>query len=258
MMWPDDPNRQMTLLFLLALALLGFVMKLVALLLPSKGQIERRGISWVLVSPDSVSRSQPATSVQPVMPRILMLSALLLSSYWVYWQLVHGFQLRGILLSYLAVPCLFLLGEFLVGVETLFFLPGGLLLPALHRRPWAARSVADFWGNRWNLWFSDWFRYCIFSRLRRRPLFALFMVFAISGLMHEWVTNFTLYHVTGRALFGSMMIYFLLQAVGILVERHFLKGHPRLIKFFVWLIVVVPVPLVLNEGLLRVLHLWPE
>ena len=258
MMLPDDPNWQMTLLFLLMLALLGFAMKLVALVLPTKGQIYRCSISWVLVSPDSVMRSQPATSIQPVVLRILMLSVLLLSSYWVYWRLVHGFQLRGMLLSYLAVPCLFLMGEFLVAVETLLFLPGGLLLPALHRRPWVARSVADFWGNRWNLWFSDWFRYCVFSRLRRRPLFALFKVFAISGLMHEWVTNFTLYHVTGRALFGSMMIYFLLQAVGILAERRFLKGHPRLMTVFVWLIVLVPVPLVLNEGLLRVLHLWPE
>jgi hypothetical protein len=258
MMLPDDPNWQMTVLFLLALASLGFVMKLVALLLPSKGQIQRRCISWVLVSPDSVLRSQPATSVQPVVLRILMLSVLLLSSYWGYWQLVRGFQWRGMLLSYLAVPCLFLMSEFLVAVETLFFLPGGLLLPALHRRPWAARSVADFWGNRWNLWFSDWFRYCIFSRLRRRPLFALFMVFAISGLMHEWVTNLTLYYVTGRALFGSMMIYFLLQPVGILVERHFLKGHPRWMTVFVWLVVVMPAPWVINEGLLRVLHLWPE
>jgi hypothetical protein len=123
--------------------------------------------------------------------------------------------------------------------------------------PWAARSVADFWGNRWNLWFRDWFRYCIFFRLRRCPWFALFLVFVNSGLMHEWVTNFTFYHVTGRALFGSMMIYFLLQPVGILVERHFLKGHPRLMTIFVWLIVVVPAPSVINEGLLRVLHLWP-
>jgi len=211
----------------------------------------------VLVSPDSVLRSQPATSVQPVVLRILISSVLLLSSYWVYWQLVCGFQLRGILLSYLAVPCLFLMSEFLVAVETLLFLPGGLLLPALHRRPWAARSIADFWAYRWNLWFSDWFRYCIFSRLRRRALFALSLVFAISGLMHEWVTNFTLYHVTGRVLFGSMMIYFLLQAVGIFIERRFLKGHPRSMAVFIWLVVFAPVPLVLNEGLLRVLHLWP-
>ena len=256
-MLPDNTNWQMTLLFLLMLALLGFVMKLVALLLPTKGRIQRRGISWVMVSPDSVLRSQPATRIQPVVLRILMLSVPLLLSYWVYWQLVRGFQSRGILLSYLAVPCLYLMSEFLVAVETLVFLPGGLLLPALHRRPFAARSVANFWGSRWNLWFSDWFRYVIFNRLRRHPLFALFMAFAISGLMHEWVTNFTLCHVTGRALFGSMMIYFLLQAVGIFVERRFLKGHPRSMAAFTWLVVFAPVPLVLNEGLLRVLHLWP-
>ncbi|MBE0542123.1 MAG: hypothetical protein IH623_12105 [Verrucomicrobia bacterium] len=257
-MWPDNTNWQMTLLFLLMLALLGFVMKLVALLLPTKGQIQRRGISWVMVSPDSVLRSQPATSIQPVVLRILMLSVPLLLSYWVYWQLVRGFQLPGILLSYLAVPCLYLMSEFLVAVETLLFLPGGRLLPALHRKPWAARSVADFWGSRWNLWFSDWFRYAIFARLRRRSMLALFLAFAISGLMHEWVINVPLYHLTGRVLFGSMMIYFLLQAVGIFVERRFLKSHPRLMAVFVWLVVLVPVPLVLNEGLLRVLHLWPE
>ena len=258
MTWPDNPNWQMTLLFLLALAMLGFAMKLVALLLPTKCKIQRRGISWVLVSPDSVLRSQPVTGVKQVVLRILMWAVLLLASYWVYWHLVSGFQLRGVVLSYLAAPCVLLMGEFLVALVTLFFLPGGLLLPALHRRPWTARSVADFWGSRWNLWFSDWFRYCIFSRLRRRPWFALLLVFAISGLMHEWVTNFTLYHVTGRALFGSMMIYFLLQPVGILAERRFLKDHPRLMMLFVWLVVFVPSPLVINEGLLRVLHLWPE
>ena len=76
--------------------------------------------------------------------------------------------------------------------------------------------------------------------------------------MHEWVTNFTLYHVTGRALFGSMMIYFLLQAIGILAERRFLKNHPSMTAVLVWLVVIVPAPLVINEGLLRVLHLWPE
>lgn len=75
--------------------------------------------------------------------------------------------------------------------------------------------------------------------------------------MHECVTNFTLYHFTGKALFGSMMIYFLLQAVGIVAERRFLKGYRRLMTVFVWLVVVVPAPLVLNEGLLWVLHLWP-
>jgi hypothetical protein len=128
---------------------MAFVMKLVALLLPAKREIERRAMSWVLFSPNSVLRGQRATGAGPVVLRILMLFAAVLLSYWVYWQLVRGFQIHGILLSYLAVPFLLLIGESLVAILNLFLLPCGCLLPAVHCRPWAARSIADFWGNRW-------------------------------------------------------------------------------------------------------------
>jgi len=258
MMLPNNPNWQMTGFFLLALLVMAFVMKLVALLLPAKREIERRALSWVLFSPDSVLRAQRATGAGPVMLRILMLFAAGLLNYWVYWQLVRGFQIHGILLNYLAVPSLLLVGESFVAMTNLFLLPGGNQLPALHCRPWSARSIADFWGNRWNLWARDWFRYVIFGRLRRRPRCALFLVFAASGLLHECVFNVPLYCATGRVLFGTMMVYFLLQAVGILVERHFLNGHPRLRVMFVWLVVFVPLPLVLNEGYLRALQPWPD
>jgi len=55
-----------------------------------------------------------------------------------------------------------------------------------------------------------------------------------------------------------MMVYFLLQAAGVMVERRFLKGNARAKTLFAWLVVFVPAPLVLNEGLLRTLHLWPH
>src|SRR5204863_548483 len=152
LMWPENSDWLMTALFLLALASLGFTMKLVALLLPANRQIDRRGISWVLVSPDSVLRAQPATAIQPVVLRLVMLLGAVSLTYWIYWQLVRGFQMHGILLSYLATPILLLMSEMLVALVTLILLPSGLLFPALHRRPWAARSIADFWGHRWNLW----------------------------------------------------------------------------------------------------------
>jgi hypothetical protein len=110
MMWPDNANWQMTALFLLALALLGYVMKLVALLLPAKCETDRRAMSWVLVSPDSVLRAQRATGIRPVLFRRLMLSGSTLLCYWIYWILVRGFQIRGFFLGYLAAPFL-LLGE---------------------------------------------------------------------------------------------------------------------------------------------------
>jgi hypothetical protein len=137
-------------------------------------------------------------------------------------------------------------------------MPTGQLLPPLHCRLWRTRSLADFWGRRWNLWFSDWFRYSILSQLRRRPVLALIVIFAISGVMHEWVINVPLYCLTGAAWFGSMMVYFPLQAVGILVERRFLNGHDSLKVIFAWFVILAPAPLIMNEGLLRTLHLWPE
>jgi hypothetical protein len=76
--------------------------------------------------------------------------------------------------------------------------------------------------------------------------------------MHEWVLNVPLYCLTDRVMFGSMMVYFLLQAAGLLLERRFLKSCNRLKIGFVWIVVLAPAPLIMNEGLLRTLHLWPE
>jgi hypothetical protein len=257
MMLPDDPNWQMTVLYLLALAVMGFVMKLVALLLPATIPVERPHLFWLLLSPASLRRLQPIVSVRKVLLRAALLFGALVLSYWIFGRLVRAGYIRGIALSYCAAPILLLMAETLVALMTVLWLPSGRLLPPIHNRPWRARSVADFWGNRWNLWVSDWFRYAIFQRMRSRPVFALVLAFAVSGLLHEWVINVPLYFVTGRLLLGTMMLYFLLQAVAVLVERRF-KKHPCLTVAFVWLVVLAPAPLVLNEGLLRTLHLWPE
>ncbi|MEZ5330414.1 MAG: membrane bound O-acyl transferase family-domain-containing protein [Verrucomicrobiales bacterium] len=256
-MWSDDPNWQLTGLFLLALAVTGFVMKLIALLLPVTSEPDRPHVFWLLLSPSSHARLRPMVNLRVVLFRISLLCGCLVVAYWIYGQLVDAVGIGSILMSYCAAPILLLVSETLLAIVTLLWLPSGQLLPAIHNRPWLARSVADFWGRRWNLWFSDWFRYAIFQRLRRRPVFALALAFAVSGVLHEWVINVPLYFVTGRVLFGTMMLYFLLQAVGVLVERRF-KNRPILLMTFAWFVVFAPAPLVLNEGLLRTMHLWPE
>ncbi len=86
-------------------------------------------------------------------------------------------------------------------------------------------------------------------------MFALFLVFLASGILHEWVINVPLYIVTGRKCFGSMILYFLLQAIGILIERQTRNRHVR--RLLVWLFVFGAAPLIANEGLLRILRLWP-
>ena len=150
-----------------------------------------------------------------------------------------------------------LIGEILFSLLSFVWPLSGKLQPRLHDHPLLARSVADFWGRRWNLWFSDWFRLVIFAPLRRRPVVALLLVFFVSGLMHEWVLNLPLWMVTGRKLFGTMVFYFLLQAAGVLVERCFLKRNAPVKIIFAWLVVFAPAPLVFNEGWLRMLRLWP-
>jgi hypothetical protein len=177
---------------------------------------------------------------------------------WLFWKFVDAFQLSDIALSYLVAPAVLLTTEVFVATVTILWLPSGRLLPVLHRNPFAARSVADFWGRRWNLWMSDWFRYVLFAPLRRRPVLAIWLIFFLSGLLHEYVLNLSLWLVTGQKLFGTMMLYFLLQPAGMLLERRFLRNHPRANVLFTWLIVVAPAPLAFHESMLRTLHLWPN
>lgn len=251
----------MTLLFLLALGLMGFVMKLMAMLRPARGT--EAGAKFVyspLLSPSSPVRARQAGDAGWLFRQSCLYAAFTVAGYWSYWRLVVMWQPREWFLGYLAAPILLLLAETVNVLVPLLWLPTGWRLPSLVNHPALARGTTDFWGRRWNLWFSDWFRYAIFSRMRDQPvqaLFAVFAVFAVSGLMHEWVINVPLYFLTGRKYFGTMMIYFLLQPVAMLVERRFLARAPRARVALAWLAVVGPVPLLLNEGLLRVIGLWP-
>jgi hypothetical protein len=166
MILPDNPNWQMTVFFLLALAVMGFVMKLVVLFLPVSCQVVRPRSFWLLLSPASHRRLQPIVTVRKVLLRAALLLGALFLSYWIFGWLVRSGLIRGIALSYCAAPVLLLMSETLVAFKTVLWLSSGRLLPPIHNRPWLARSVADFWGNRWNLWVSDWFRYAIFRPLR--------------------------------------------------------------------------------------------
>lgn len=248
----------MTLLFFLQLAILGFCMKLVVLLLPFRATSTRWAfIRSPFVSPDMLNRWVPGKQWSKIYSKSLVAIVGIAALYWIYWKAVSRFELHGIVLSYLAVPILLLMGQPLVDLTSLVWLPTGRILPSVHNSPLRSAGLAEFWGRRWNLWFSCWFRFAIFDPMRSRPGLALVTVFFVSGLMHEWVINLPLYWVTGRNLFGSMMIYFLIQAPAVIFENKFLKQRPVARIVLLWVMVVGPVPLLLNEGMLRVLQIWP-
>lgn len=249
----------MTLLFLLSLAAMGFAMKLVVLVLPPPSRWSRwRFIGSPLLLPPPAWRAASPLAARALLRHTVINLLLLAALRWGYWNLVGTFQLQGMMLSYLAVPLLLATGEAAWGVLSLVWLATGQRLPQLHRSPFLAEGIADFWGRRWNLWFSDWFRYVFVSRWRDRPGLAVWTVFAVSGAMHEWVINVPFNLLTGRAPFGTMMLYFLLQAAGLMMERRFLRKCPRSRVALGWATVFGTVPLLINEGLLRALLLWPE
>src|SRR5439155_1724679 len=78
------------------------------------------------------------------------------------------------------------------------------------------KSLADFWGRRWNRSFTTLANDLIFAPLahRIRPIGATAAVFLISGLVHDLVIS-----IPARGGYGRATIYFLIQLAALLLER---------------------------------------
>jgi hypothetical protein len=92
----------------------------------------------------------------------------------------------------------------------------GILAVAIMHAPYRSASVGEFWGRRWNLAFRDLAHVFVF-----RPLVgtwgvtaATVAVFLASGLIHDMVIS-----GAAGAGFGGPMLYFLIQAAALFVER---------------------------------------
>lgn len=84
------------------------------------------------------------------------------------------------------------------------------------RAPIAARSLAEFWGERWNVAFAESARRFLLRPLARRwgVERAGAVVFLASGVVHELVIS-----LPARGGWGGPTLYFLLQAAGVALEK---------------------------------------
>jgi hypothetical protein len=92
----------------------------------------------------------------------------------------------------------------------------GVNAQAIMQQPLSASSLSGFWGKRWNLGFRQLSHEFIFQPLHRviGAQWAMLSVFLVSGLIHESVIS-----LPAREGYGFPTAYFVLQGVGVLVER---------------------------------------
>jgi len=98
----------------------------------------------------------------------------------------------------------------------------GFVVEPVMRAPIRARSLGEFWGRRWNTAFNDLVHELAFRPLvrffhkhsRKAVALATLSVFVISGLVHELVIS-----LPARGGYGLPTAYFILQGLGVLLER---------------------------------------
>lgn len=121
----------------------------------------------------------------------------------------------------------------------------------IHRKPIKATSLSHFWGRDWNLWVQDWLRDVSENIAYRQRKLRIVLVFLISGIFHELMVNLPYWLVFRKSYFGTMMAYFLIQAMALWIDKRWMK-HQSLIwrRIFMWIMIIIPSPLFINVPLL--------
>lgn len=104
----------------------------------------------------------------------------------------------------------------------------GVVAGALMKNPAASLTLAEFWGRRWNAAFRDLAHRVVFRPVAARwgRVAGLWVSFTVSGLAHEVVIS-----IPAGGGFGLPTLYFLLQALGMTLERKLSKRRAPLVKW---------------------------
>ena len=114
--------------------------------------------------------------------------------------------------------------------------------------PARSRSLAEFWGRRWNRGFHRLAEIFVFRRMSAVGANgAMAVTFLASGLVHDLVVS-----LPARGGYGLPTLYFLIQGAGVLLERTRIarraglgRGLPG--RAFAALFVLVPLPWLFHE-----------
>ncbi len=155
----------------------------------------------------------------------------------------------GLLRLAAGVSLLYAAAALVFEVCGLCFLAAGYSLPLMHRAPIAARSVGEFWGQRWNIIVSAWLRTFVFWPLARRRFagVGVFCCFLVSGAFHAWPMLAGL----GTVAASSTAVFFVFQGVVVLAESR-LSVHTwpvAMARAWTLVILLASSPLYIDPGL---------
>ena len=124
--------------------------------------------------------------------------------------------------------------------------------------PFRSASLNDFWSKRWNLAFVEMDRilFLPFLKARFNIAIAVFLIFVLSGVLHEIALSYP-----PMAGWGLPLTYFLIQAIAVAIERKFFSRPDHWLKrLWTWLVLFVPLPLIFHapfrESLIVPLFAW--
>jgi alginate O-acetyltransferase complex protein AlgI len=126
----------------------------------------------------------------------------------------------------------------------------GVPCESLFRAPLRSKSLAEFWGRRWNLAFSEMTAIAVYRPLSARlgRAQALLASFLLSGLLHEMAISLPV-----RAGFGLPFLYFALHGALVLAER----ARPSLAgRIWTLAALVLPLPMLFHRPFLEGVA-WP-
>lgn len=100
-------------------------------------------------------------------------------------------------------------------LNTAYWRSRGIPVRTLFRNPMVSKGFADFWGNRWNLAYSQ-----MMARAVKRPLIkkigekpAVMVVFIVSGIFHEFAIT-----VPAQSGYGLPTLFFLFHGLAVIIE----------------------------------------
>ena len=142
--------------------------------------------------------------------------------------------------------------DFVYALGTVGFHAVGVQVYELHRAPALARSVQEFWGERWNRTISAWLgEHCLRPLARRRMArLGVLASFGVSALLHAYLVLVSI----GGPMVLLMLGYFLVQGALVLVEMRLRVTKWRPLAGHAWTVgVMVATSPMFIEPMLRVL-----